>query len=86
MNRSIKIQGEIEGESYAAACAVIMNDPSTSDWLKRSVLALSRRDPVDALGDASVLIMLVTQRIEELEHAADRASVATAAVIAKMQS
>jgi hypothetical protein len=83
---TISIQIESGDASYSRQCADFMNDPSVSDWLKRAVLALSRRDPVDALGDVSLLMMLATQRIEEIERADERASEATAAAIDRMKA
>lgn len=45
----------------------VMADPATSYWLKDAYFALQRRDPVDALRDAEVLVQLMTQRLEKLQ-------------------
>jgi hypothetical protein len=39
-------------KTYMKRRAAILGDFSASDWLKNSILALERRDPVDALNHA----------------------------------
>lgn len=44
--------------SYAELRHQTLEDESTSPWLKRAILELERRDPVDSLSDAEVLVSL----------------------------
>jgi hypothetical protein len=86
MKRNITIAIECEGENYRDVCKTMLADPAVSDWLKRGILALARRDPVDALGDCSMLMTLATARIEEIEAAHERASDAAAVAMEKMRA
>jgi len=42
--------------TYRSLAAQIANDPSASFWLKAAILAAAKRDPVDALNDAEMLV------------------------------
>jgi uncharacterized protein (DUF2384 family) len=44
----------------------ILNDPAASDWLKRSLVRLEQRDPVDALNDLEVLIERQRERLNTI--------------------
>lgn len=44
----------------------ILQDPSTSYWLKERVVELANRDPVDAFNDVSVLRTLQEKRLEDI--------------------
>lgn len=44
----------------------VIEDPSTSWWLKESVVRALTRDPVDALNDALLLAGLLDQRMRDL--------------------
>jgi len=49
---------------------VLMADPATSFWLKKSLTTALDRDPVDAFHDAQVLCRIVSTRAAEtLERA-----------------
>ena len=50
--------------TYEKRMEEILADQSSSDWLKRAVLALDKRDPVDAVHDAELLAMLQERRPE----------------------
>jgi len=39
-----------------------LNDPTASYWLKETILAAMKRDPVDAAKDAEVLSLLLNSR------------------------
>ena len=41
----------------------ILNDPSTSFWLKEAIQKSDARDPIDVLNDLDVLYTLTEQRI-----------------------
>jgi hypothetical protein len=41
----------------------ILDDPSTSDWLKGALRSALERDPVDALNDALVLAATLEERL-----------------------
>jgi hypothetical protein len=45
----------------------VLNEPSTSDWLKNAVKSALNRDPVDALNDATLLSDLLRQHLYEME-------------------
>ena len=45
--------------------ALILNDPSASDWLKQTLLQALKRDPVDAANDAEILHQLLERRAED---------------------
>ena len=40
----------------------VAEDPSTSDWLKQSLVGAINRDPVNAAGDAEVLCKILQMR------------------------
>ena len=42
----------------------ILADPSASRWLKRAVIELLQRDPVDAATDAEVLMGVMERRFK----------------------
>lgn len=44
----------------------ILNDPATSDWLKRSLEEALTRDPVDAADDAEQLAEVLASRCDQL--------------------
>lgn len=44
----------------------VLQDPSTSFWLRAALLSCLSRDPVDAANDAEVLALLLNQRCREL--------------------
>lgn len=48
----------------------VMDDPSTSGWLRRALADAILRDPIDAATDAEVLNDLLNQRCEEVLSAA----------------
>lgn len=48
--------------------SVILNDPASSFWLKEAVVQSLRRDPVDALDDAEVLVEVLKGRLQELQE------------------
>jgi hypothetical protein len=41
----------------------MLDDPSTSDWLKEALRSSLERDPVDALNDALVLAATLEERL-----------------------
>jgi hypothetical protein len=45
----------------------ILADFAASEWLKRAVLALDKRDPVDAADDVTALLDLQHVRLFDLE-------------------
>ncbi|CAM2158481.1 protein of unknown function (plasmid) [Pararobbsia alpina] len=49
----------------------VLADRSASSWLKRAVIDLLQRDPVDAANDAEVLSALMAHRADELLSRAD---------------
>ena len=55
--------------TYRASVERIRADFSASFWLKRAVEELSKRDPVDALNDVSVLLNVTKQRNAEAMEA-----------------
>ncbi len=44
----------------------VLADPCASDWLKTSLKTAERRDPVDAIADATALMRLLQARAEAL--------------------
>lgn len=44
----------------------VLADPSTSFWLKASLVAALSRDPVDASIDAEILARLLSERCQEI--------------------
>ena len=44
----------------------VLEDPATSEWLKSSLTAALRRDPVDALNDALVLAALLDTQLRKV--------------------
>jgi len=44
----------------------LMNDPSTSYWLKDSIKSALTRDIVDALTDAEMLVSILQQKCQEI--------------------
>jgi len=47
---------------------LIFNDPATSYWLKEQLEATKKRDIVDALGDAEMLVEILQGRLERLHE------------------
>lgn len=45
----------------------VLNEPSTSDWLKNAVKSAFNRDPVDAANDAEFLADLLREHLQEME-------------------
>lgn len=60
-------EGQMERveESYLSMRMRVMNDPSSTFWLRKAVAQLEQRDPVDALMDAEYLLKMMTRRMEE---------------------
>ena len=50
-------------EQYRQA---LLNDPSVSHWVKRSIAELDRRDPVDAAHDLDLLMTAFLLKLEGL--------------------
>ena len=48
----------------------LLEDPSVTDWFKRTVCDFARRDPLDALHDAELLCALMRDRWEVVLAAA----------------
>jgi len=53
-------------KSYEQRKNELLASHGTSDWLKRAVLALDKRDSVDAQFDANTLLALQRLRVAEL--------------------
>lgn len=53
-------------KSRAQLRNIIMDSVSASYWLKRAVQAMDRRDPVDSLNDAKMLVEYLESRCSEL--------------------
>lgn len=45
----------------------IAKDPATSFWLRNSLSTALARDPVDAIGDAELLLSILCARLEEIQ-------------------
>ncbi|WP_252011291.1 hypothetical protein [Vibrio sp. SCSIO 43140] len=43
----------------------LLNDPSTSNWLKQQLQESKNRDPLDALNDAEILVSVLTANLEK---------------------
>lgn len=56
---------DVDPKSYAHAVGAVMKDRCISHWLKRALLDLERRDPVDALDDLETALRLARIRYEE---------------------
>ena len=54
----------------ADSVLTLLEDPSVTDWFKRAVCDLARRDPLDALHDAELLCALMRDRWEAVLAAA----------------
>lgn len=50
----------------------LLGDPTISTWLKDSLAAALTRDPVDALRDAELLALVLTDRAVRVAHEASR--------------
>lgn len=55
-----------EAKPISPLPAEVFNDPTASDWLKQAVRACLRRDVVDALNDAMILVAVLERRYEAL--------------------
>ncbi len=44
----------------------ILNDPTTSDWLKSSLRGALVRDPLDVTNDAEILFLVLSVRLGEM--------------------
>lgn len=47
-------------------CEFLLNDPTASSWLKFAIADLERRDPLDALRDAEILVELQQARFAQI--------------------
>jgi hypothetical protein len=45
-------------------CENILDDPAASFWLKNALQSALNRDPVDALNDAEVLVVVLKERLD----------------------
>jgi hypothetical protein len=45
----------------------LLQDPTTSSWLKRAHTTALERDPVDALRDAQTLVQLLEQHLKTVQ-------------------
>lgn len=52
--------------------AEVLSDFATHDWLKESLAAAITRDPVDAIKDAEILVMLLQARLDRVALTATR--------------
>lgn len=53
----------------------LLSDPSTSNWLKEQLDLTKKRDPVDALNDAEVLVTVLESRLKTVtQHQQDKQS------------
>ncbi|NWC84213.1 hypothetical protein HX798_28595 [Pseudomonas putida] len=50
----------------------LMNQPSTSQWLRDAIAIAMKRDPVAALSDAELLVDLLRRRLSVVELEAIR--------------
>jgi hypothetical protein len=55
--------------TYRDHVALLYSAPSTSYWLRSAIDALERRDPLDAMHDATLLAELQKVRVAELTEA-----------------
>jgi|TARA_Y100001970_G_C14164171_1_gene820299 hypothetical protein len=46
---------------------MILNDPSSSFWLKEAIQNCTGRDPIDVLNDLDILYELTKQRIDDIQ-------------------
>lgn len=58
----------MKASSYTALASGILADNAASEWLKRAVLALEKRDPVDAHSDVVTLMAITTLRWREAQE------------------
>ena len=54
--------------------AAVLRDPATSYWLREAVQAANRRDPLDALRDAEMLVEMLQARFDTALASASRRS------------
>lgn len=54
--------------SARGMAAAILRDPCASQWLKQAVTASMNRDVCDALGEAEVLVELLTKSYNDTTH------------------
>jgi len=54
------------GKSYTEQRAPIIASPCVSYWLKGAIMALEKRDPIDALNDAELLAELARARVDDI--------------------
>ncbi|EJL6419651.1 hypothetical protein NMR64_002700 [Vibrio cholerae] len=53
----------------------LLSDPSTSNWLKEQLDLTKKRDLVDALNDAEVLVTVLESRLKTVtQHQQDKQS------------
>lgn len=46
----------------------ILNDPSTSYWLRDALTTSLNRDPVDALNDVDILLTACEKRLTDIQN------------------
>lgn len=44
----------------------VLNSPASSYWLKEAIQALGKRDPVDALRDAELLVTICKEHLQAI--------------------
>ena len=45
----------------------VLNDPCVSDWTKMAIRTQLQRDPVDALNDAELLVIILKQNLVRIQ-------------------
>lgn len=57
----------MSNQPLANRILAVLNEPSTSDWLKNAVKSAFNRDAVDAVNDAELLAELLREHLEQME-------------------
>lgn len=63
----------------------ILEGPGTSTWMKLALTTALNRDPVDAVNDAELLVLVLRHRAEQISEAA-RAEIEALDAIKKAKS
>jgi hypothetical protein len=49
-------------------CKAILVDSSASDWIKHTLRSALKRDPVDALNDAEILVKALRVNLDDIQR------------------
>ena len=63
----------MKGTTMITQTEIVLTDPCTSHWLREALRSSLRRDPIDAVSDAEILVEILRNRQREHQARVRRA-------------